>query len=301
MEALGYSAIEVDATPAARATLRARKVPSLAGLNGRGWPDQQEHRRRYSERYADISAAREAWYARFPELREPRPRAIERAEWRDARVLVLSPHPDDELIGCGGTACVALSAGAKVTIVQATDGSELRSLGDLPSSARKSVRLDEASRVAAALGAQLVLWREPDGALECSERTISRLVRLLDEQRPTHVLAPFLGDPHGDHGTLSRILAGALARSSVAPRVLQFEVWSLVPANLYCEVTGQMEKLEGLLMLYERALRADDFVHFCEARNLARALELTGGPGYVEAFLGTTSAEYRRLADHAPR
>lgn len=225
-------------------------------------------------------------------------RALEPAEWRDARVLVLAPHPDDELIGCGGTLCRLVSAGAKVSILQATDGGQLESLCDLPQARRKTVRLEEAERVAAALGAGLVLWREEDGRLRCSGETVAKLARLLDELRPTHVFTPFLGDRHGDHRTLSRILGAALGSAGVEPQVLQYEVWGLVPANLYCDVTREAQTLERLLLLYERAMRVENFVYFCESRNRARALELTGGAACVEAFLCTSAAQYRRLVEH---
>lgn len=273
---------------AQRASVTARKA-SEPGTEARG--------KRYDEQHAANAAARDAWLSAFPEFRRPTPRALEPSEWREARVLVLAPHPDDELIGCGGTLCRLLAAGAKVTILQATDGCNLESLCDLPPALRKTVRLEEAGRVASALGAGLVLWREQDGQLQCSRGTISRLAELLDELRPSHVFTPFLADRHADHRTLSCILGRALAIARVEPHVLQYEVWSLVPANLYCDVTDQATALQRLFLLYERALRAENFVHFCESRNLARALELTGRPAYLEAFLSTASAEYRRLAE----
>lgn len=295
MESLGYASIEVQAL-ARRSAVTARKASSICGVQGRMWPDPEVHRRRYAGQYGCLLEAREAWLSTFPQFRGVTPRALEPSEWRDSRVLVLAPHPDDELIGCGGTLCRLSSAGAKLSILHATDGSGLRSLRDLPEARRKTVRLEEAGRVAAALGAGLVLWRQEDGGLRCSGDTIAELARLLGDLRPTRVFTPFLGDPHADHRTLSRILAAALCAARIEPQVLQYEVWSLVPANLYCDITDQAQALESLLLFYERAMRADDFVHFCESRNLARALHLTGRPAYVEAFLSTTSADYRRLA-----
>ena len=297
MDSLGFTSIQAGTSwLARRASVTARKAPSLAGVGGRRWPDAQLHGRNYAEQYSATLAASNAWLARFPELRALTARALEPADWRHARVLVLAPHPDDELVGCGGTLCRLLSAGAQVSILQATEGSGLASLRDLPEGRRRSVRLEEAGRVAAALGAELVLWRQEDGRLRCTGSTIAELARLLGEMRPTHVFTPFLGDLHADHRALSGILSGALAAVSLEPQVLQYEVWGRVPANLYCETTDQAERLESLLLLYERAMAVDDFVHFCEIRNRARGAELTGRPAYVEAFLCTASAEYRRVA-----
>lgn len=295
MQSVGYAAMQAHAgwpgsagLPwlARRATLTARKVPSTA----------QAHLQWYAKHYGPIRASRDAWLSVFPERSAVTARALHPYEWSEARVLVLSPHPDDELIGCGGTLCRLLAAGAELSILQATDGCRLPSLRELPQSIRKTVRLDEAQRVASALGARLVVWREADTQLECSPPLVAELARLMRQLRATHVFTPFLGDRHADHRALTEILAGALPIGAVQPQILQYEVWSLSPANLYCDISACTEMLERLLLLYEHAMRVHDFVQFCASRNLTRGLELTGRHAYVEAFLCTTSDGFRALA-----
>ena len=45
-------------------------------------------------------------------------------EWQPSneRIVVLAPHMDDEVIGCGGTLARHVACGAEVTIVFLTDG-----------------------------------------------------------------------------------------------------------------------------------------------------------------------------------
>jgi LmbE family N-acetylglucosaminyl deacetylase len=38
------------------------------------------------------------------------------------RVLVLAPHPDDEIFGCGGALALYVQLGAQVDVVVVTDG-----------------------------------------------------------------------------------------------------------------------------------------------------------------------------------
>src|SRR6185436_6124371 len=121
------------------------------------------------------------------------------------------------------------------------NGGKLESLRDLPEAQRKTVRHEEALEVAARLRARIILWPYDDRGLPCDRSTIGKMTALLRELQPTHIFTPFLGDRHPDHYHLSRILAGALGEISFDPQVLQYEVWSLVPANLYCEVTRQAE------------------------------------------------------------
>ena len=42
------------------------------------------------------------------------------------RVLVIAAHPDDELLGCGGTVALHVKAGDTVTTVIACEGESLR-------------------------------------------------------------------------------------------------------------------------------------------------------------------------------
>ena len=65
------------------------------------------------------------------------------------RVLVLAAHPDDEVLGMGGTIAVHADAGDEVRIVVVTDGSSTQYPGDAEIRARK---VDEALEAAAELG-----------------------------------------------------------------------------------------------------------------------------------------------------
>ena len=38
------------------------------------------------------------------------------------RVLVFSPHPDDDILGCGGSLIAHVNKGAKVTVIYMTSG-----------------------------------------------------------------------------------------------------------------------------------------------------------------------------------
>ncbi len=66
-----------------------------------------------------------------------------------SRVLVLAAHPDDEVLGMGGTIAVHADRGDEVRIVVVTDGSSTQYPGDAEIRARKE---DEALRAAAELG-----------------------------------------------------------------------------------------------------------------------------------------------------
>src|SRR5438034_7628909 len=64
----------------------------------------------------------------------------------DKRVLVIAAHPDDELLGCGGTIALHRRAGHPVTAVIACEGESLR-YGPRGTGDRKSTRLNSSHTV----------------------------------------------------------------------------------------------------------------------------------------------------------
>jgi len=228
-------------------------------------------------------------------------RPLEPERFAGARILVLAPHPDDEIIGCGGTLLRLARAGAKVTVLQATDGSASAALADAPPAIRRTIRLDEASAVAKAAGFEPTLfWNEDNAAFRARDDLAARLRETLREMEPALIFTPFIADIHADHQTLNRILAAALEGVPAgAMTVIGYEVWSLVPANLWCDVSACMGDVERLLMLYQTAMKVDDFIHMCSTRNRHHALFL-GAPDYAEAFFAVDPARFRALMGRVP-
>jgi len=99
------------------------------------------------------------------------------------RVFVISPHPDDESIGCGGAIRSHVVCGASVRVVFLTSGEK----GGHGRSAEETIRIREAeARVAAqVLGVEDVdFWREPDGAFRATGALAARLGDMSRQWRP---------------------------------------------------------------------------------------------------------------------
>src|SRR5688572_15550444 len=96
------------------------------------------------------------------------------------RVMVISPHPDDETIGCGGTVLTHVVAGDVVYAEMLTSG-ENGGHG-LEKNETAKVREVEAMTAAAMLGIKSVeFYRQPDGNLRAITSVVSKLSnRILD-------------------------------------------------------------------------------------------------------------------------
>jgi LmbE family N-acetylglucosaminyl deacetylase len=261
----------------------------------RPFPDPTLHAATYEQTNAAFVTTRERWKKRHPEFLGPS-EALDPSRFKDRSVLVLAPHPDDEIIGCGGTLLRLQSAGARITVLQATDGSDAAALQDQPAHIRTTIRLEEAAVVAQRLDARLVCWKEDNANFLEKPELVQRLSRLIRTERPALIFVPFVTDIHPDHMTLSRILSAVVVADGVTDaEILNYEVWSLTPTNRYCDVTSVMPEIADLLLLYKTAMKVDDFVHFCQSRNYYNALIHQNVQGFAEAFLAVPSARYPEL------
>lgn len=82
-------------------------------------------------------------------------------------VLVVAAHPDDEVLGVGGTIPLIKRQGGRVTVVIVTDGSSTQYAGDSEVLERKGQHASEANEI---LGTdQLIQWDFPDMRLDTIE------------------------------------------------------------------------------------------------------------------------------------
>ena len=148
---------------APRLTAVARALPAAAAA---GAPlDFHAHRVRYERAQAKMLDTRRTWMAAHPEWVAARPEEFDPNAHAGQTVLVLSPHPDDEVIGAGGAMLKLVRAGARVVCVQATDGSWSAAFAGRPEDERRTRRLDEAAAVARAMGvAELDCWKADNRA-----------------------------------------------------------------------------------------------------------------------------------------
>ncbi|HKC83247.1 MAG TPA: PIG-L deacetylase family protein, partial [bacterium] len=130
------------------------------------------------------------------------------------RVLVIAAHPDDEVLGCGGTAALHARAGDEVTAVIACEGESLR-YGPGGVGQAEHIR-----RAAQALGMkethQLGLADQRLDTLSLVD-LITPLERVVRELRPAVVYCQFGGDANRDHELLFR--AALVATRPIEPDI----------------------------------------------------------------------------------
>ncbi|ULJ75093.1 PIG-L deacetylase family protein [Rhizobium gallicum] len=182
------------------------------------------------------------------------------------KTLVIAPHPDDEVLGVGGTIARLASEGAEVGIVIVTEGKPPHYSSEAVSRVK-----EEARRAHAILGASKSYWMGfPAAGL--AETSISELNRSLFEivstYSPQTLLIPFVGDMHIDHQIVfTSSLVAARPHQARFPRlILAYETLSetnwnaayvtpnFVP-NVFVDIEEHLEAKLKAMATFESQLR----------------------------------------------
>lgn len=144
----------------------------------------------------------------------------------DGRVWVIAPHPDDEVLACGGFLRALSRMGREVRVVAVTDGAASHPQSGMwtpLSLARERAR--ESRRALDRLGlphVPLLRLGMDDGRIT---RQANRLLAYLDARlRPADlVLATWVMDGHPDHEAVGAVARDAAMKKGA--RLLQMPVW----------------------------------------------------------------------------
>lgn len=195
------------------------------------------------------------------------------------KVLVFSPHPDDETLGCGGTlARLAKMCPVKVALV--TDGS---GAGGLPPGAG-AVRQTELVKALAVLGIKdSIQLNQPDGFFEGSAALAEVVRKLLEDYQPDWVFLPSPLDYHRDHVRIAAFLEPLCRGATSVKQLLFYEIWAPVPATHVVDITDQADTKRAALAEHATAMVCGDYQRAVDGLNRYRGLYL-GQNRLAEAF-----------------
>jgi LmbE family N-acetylglucosaminyl deacetylase len=211
------------------------------------------------------------------------------------RILVFAPHPDDDIIGCGGTLAKHIKLGNQVSVCYMTSG-DAGSL-DYSKEELAKVREGEARRAAKVIGFQgLTFLRNHDGYLEFNEGNLKKLIELIRKKRPHIIYVTHQADGHQDHRTTYQLVCESAGRAGgpwfqeckgepwTVETVLTYETSApLSEINYVEDISEFINKKLTALRKHESQIK--DIRYDEAAEGLARYRgSMTGKGRYCEAF-----------------
>lgn len=213
------------------------------------------------------------------------------------RLLVVAPHPDDEVLGVGGTLARAAAEGDETFVLIVTRGFPPRFVV----SDTERVQ-EEARRAHALLGVQETFTLAfPAAELNSTPHADlnAEIARIIDEVRPERLFVPFTGDLHLDH---QRVFASSLVaarpssawspKATYAYETLSETNWNapyISPSfqpNVFVDVSAYLETKIRAMQAYTSQVRPSPHERSVEAlRALATLRGSTVGVAAAEALV----------------
>ena len=204
------------------------------------------------------------------------------------KIVVISVHPDDETLGCGGTIIKHLNKGDEVHCILVTKGnSEQKAIWNKVKEAYQFTSVTELD------------FPELDLMDKSLNELIPPLSKAIATIQPQTIIIPNRSDAHSDHKAIFNAVASCTKafRYPFIEQVLMMEVISetdfALPlpegqfiANYYVDITKEFEKKQEILKIYESEL-----LPYPQTRNLNTMQALNRYRGsqinaeYAEAFM----------------
>ncbi|MEE4273838.1 MAG: PIG-L family deacetylase [Thermoanaerobaculales bacterium] len=217
------------------------------------------------------------------------------------RVVVLAPHCDDEVFGCGGLLAELAESGAAVKVLYLTDSSG----GDEVTENRAAYaerRHAEARRGLEILGIdEMEILTIADGTLAAKiDDAAEEIRRVIAEHRPDLLLSVSPTEITADHraafASLHRALTSLRGGTQIdlimaSCRILLYEVNHTAYPNLLVDVSGRVEQLSEAMNAHASQLERHNYREAAIGMRHFRALSLPAGIVAAEGFKEISTAD----------
>lgn len=210
-----------------------------------------------------------------------------------ARLLVLAAHPDDEVLGAGGTLALNAAKAEAVRVWIATDGTRQNGVGAEEAAAYGRKRREESILAAERLGLGPPSFGDlSDRDLAGAESLGAALAGLIEDFRPDLILCPSPVEIHPDHRALAESLYERVAASRPTDedhdryrfvRIAFYEISHPLLPNTLVDISSVADLKDQALGAYVTQQAVRDYAGAVEGLNAYRRLTLDGA-GPVEAF-----------------
>ncbi len=219
-----------------------------------------------------------------------------------SKTVVLAPHMDDEVLGCGGTIALHATAGADIEVVFLTDG-RYGVDGTPPPGAPSphagevtANRKEEALQATRVLGVKkLTFLDSEDTRLALDTHIAVRLRAVLERVQPEIVYVPFFLERHPDHRAANAVLLDATRGTTLHFECRGYEVWTPLFANCLVRIDQTIHLKEQAMRCYKSQLAVADYLHSGIGLNAYRSMGFGTPARFVEAFFSLPLSEYLRL------
>ena len=216
------------------------------------------------------------WYNK---LLRPKKKNIDKKK----KILLIAPHPDDEVIGCGGTLLKFTKIKSDISIVYITLGSNDKK--------KKELRKKEAHKVCAKMGWNYYFLNHN---LNYKSWDNLEFTKIINKIKPDIIFTPSIFDDNIEHKNSNFFICESISKTS--SEIWLYQVYTSHIANTLIDITEEIKMKQKIIKIYNSQMRTRDWAHFSLGLNAwnSRFLGTKGKKAWVEAFLVVNSQFYKK-------
>lgn len=212
------------------------------------------------------------------------------------KVLVIAPHPDDDVFSSGGTILKLVKVGCEFKVVYLTSGSpqtyqveKSHILTD-----RAAIMEKESKEVSKQIGTTVEFWRFNNREINLDEPTLNRLRNTYAEFQPDAVFLPFIADDHDDHRRAVQLFYESFKDyNKLDYDIWAYQVYSNLLPNVVVDITDVIDEKIRLINLWDSVKCSRDWGHYIKGLNAFNCRFLkTNQAGYAECFFVVPGKDY---------
>ncbi len=208
---------------------------------------------------------------------------------KEKKLLIIAPHPDDEILGAAGLIIKAKKNNCHISIIFLTSGSFDES----------NIREREARLVCNKIGVDSVYFlRIPDGGIANIDVNKTSLQELVNKSCPDIISLPFIFDGHLDHIYTNKLISNVFIKNNKKIDFWAYQIYSSIPANVIVDITSIVEYKFNLMSMYKSQLENFDFINWNRGLNAWNSKLLESKKSkYAECYFVVPFDQYIELCN----
>ena len=207
------------------------------------------------------------------------------------KALVLAPHPDDEVFGCGGAIMCHLEHGKVVEVIIVSDGA----YGAKSEEDRKQYTLqrqEESQLAAKILGyGTPAFWPYPDRKVSYGEKLIQDILAAINQSQADLVYAPSIFEVHPDHRSIGMAVIEAARRIGKSLKLALYEVGMPMRPNCLLDISDFAERKMAAMQCFSSQNQKQRYDLDIAALNRYRTYTLPPEIESAEAYMIISAEE----------
>jgi len=196
----------------------------------------------------------------------------------DDRILILAPHPDDEVIGCGG---LLLKYTNQCKVICITDGRYGDNNIDLQEMIK--IRKNEFTSVMHKLNITDFKFLDIE---DTKLKYNYEIFKQIDFDKFDYICIPNSLEQHTDHKAVFELIIKAYRENLIKNniKILMYEVWGALPlVNFYIDISNNIEEKKELINMYHSQVKHINYADKISSLNNYRGM--IASKEYIEGYL----------------